>query len=62
MNLQLGVQRGERLGVLQNRREVVPEHWSSRLEEACTTASLAGIVIARDRDESVIPRFGLPNS
>ena len=47
--VQLGFESGERLGLLQSRREVVPEHWSSRLEGACTIVSLAGIVIARDR-------------
>ena len=52
VNLQLSFERGERLGVFQSRREVVPEHWSSRLEGACTIASrFAGIVmIARDRE------------
>ena len=30
MCVQLGSGRGERLGVLQSRREVVPEHWGSR--------------------------------
>ena len=46
---QLGFERGESLGVLQSRREVAPDHWSSRLEGARTIASLAGIaMIARD--------------
>ena len=38
MRLQLDFGRGERLGVRQSRREVVPEHWSSRLEGARTIA------------------------
>ena len=32
--LQLGFETRERLGVLHRCREVVPEHWSSRLEGA----------------------------
>ena len=44
---QLGFEfeRDERLGVLQSRMDVVPEHWSRRLEleEACTIATLAAI-------------------
>ena len=52
MCFQLGFERGERPGVLQSRREVVPEHWSSRPEGTRAIASLAGIVmIARARTE-----------
>ena len=59
MCLQLGFERGERLGVLQSRREVVPQNWSSRLKGVRTIASLAGIVmiareIARDRETMMI--------
>ena len=43
--LQLGFERHERLGVLQSRRKVVPEHWSSSLEGVCTITSLADIVM-----------------
>ena len=59
MCLQLGCERGDRLGVLQSRREIVLEHWSSRLEGACTIASLAGIVMIARIERQDMNTFGL---